>query len=104
MSPGTLQLLESMHHSPVKEYRINDGRVEARVLDYRSERKTSWREVSPAQLSSHVRGNTNVARWLERNLGWRRLLRACVGLEPTETCRVPDHQVAYVSVKKQAVS
>jgi hypothetical protein len=30
-------------------------------------------------LSSHVRGNTPVARWLERSLGWRRLLRACVG-------------------------
>lgn len=91
-----------MNHSPVEEYRLNDGKVEARVLDYRSERKTGWREVSPAQLSRHV--NTNVARWLERNLGWRRLLRACVGLEPTEICGVLDHQAAYVSVEKQAVS
>jgi hypothetical protein len=91
MSSGNMQLVESMSHSPCQEYRINDGKVEARVLDYRSERKTSWREVSPAQLSRHVRGNTNVARWLERNLGWRRLLRACVGLGPTEICGGPDH-------------
>ena len=84
MSSETMQLLEFMHHSPVKEYRINDGRVESRVIDFGHERKTGWREVSAAQLSSHVKRNTNVAQWLERNLGWRRLLRACVGLAPTE--------------------
>ena len=75
-----MQCEESLNHSPLQEYRINQGKVESRVLDFGFERHTAWREVSPAQLSSHVERNTNVARWLERNLGWRRLLRACVGL------------------------
>jgi hypothetical protein len=69
MSSATMQLIESMNHSPVKEYRINEGKVEARVVDFALARKTGWREVSAAQLSSHVKRNTNVTRWLERNLG-----------------------------------
>jgi hypothetical protein len=64
---------------PEKEYRIKDGRVEARALDRGSARDAIWRQLSPEQLSSHVRRNTVVARWLEQHLGWRRLLRACVG-------------------------
>jgi len=31
--------------------------------------------------------HTALARWLERKLGWRRLLRACVGLEPSKFAR-----------------
>lgn len=98
MSSGHVRLLESMSHSPFQEYRINDGRVESRVLDIGLKRQTAWREVSPAQLSSHVRcntRNTNVARWLERNLGWKRLLRACVGLAPTEISKETRRQVGH---------
>jgi hypothetical protein len=80
-----MQCIESMTHAPFQEYRINDGKVESRVLDFARQRKTGWTEVSPAQLSAHVKRNTKIARWLERKLGWRRLLRACVGLAPTET-------------------
>jgi hypothetical protein len=36
-------------------------------------------ELTPEQLCIHVRRNTAVARWVERTLGWRPLLRACVG-------------------------
>jgi hypothetical protein len=80
MSAGTMELLDSVNHSPVKEYRINkNGKVEARMLDCDTEQGNDWAEVSPEQLSSHVKKNTVVARWLERNLGWRRLLQACVG-------------------------
>src|SRR5258705_5607703 len=73
-----LQFREFVDHFPVKEYRIKDGQVEARILDGGSEQESDWRTVSSDQLSSHVKSNTTVARWLERNLGWRRLLRACV--------------------------
>ncbi len=64
---------------PEKEYRIKDGKVEARVLHRGSVRNGVWRELSAEQLSSHVRRNTAVAQWLEQRLGWRPLLRACVG-------------------------
>ena len=92
MSPGTMQLLESVNHSPVKEYRIHDGKIEARILDARSAQEGDWTEVSSEQLSSHVLCNTAVAHWLERNLGWRRLLRACVG---DEMDRQSDPQVTH---------
>ena len=90
MSSGNLQLLETMNHSPVAQYRINtEGRIETRILKCGSEEEGDWTVVSPAQLSSHVKKNTVVARWLERNLGWRRLLRACVGLEPPKFAESP---------------
>jgi hypothetical protein len=79
MSLGNAQFVEPIIHSPEsdEEYRIRNGKVEARVLG--SGQDSVWLELSPEQLSSHVRRNTPVARWLERSLGWRRLLRACVG-------------------------
>jgi hypothetical protein len=88
-----MQGLESTHAS-FHEYRINGGKVESRVLDFGRKRQTAWTEVSAAQLSSHVKRNTNIARWLEQNLGWRRLLRACVGLGPNELSRQPGNQIA----------
>jgi hypothetical protein len=78
MPSGNTQLLES-NHSPVKEYRIKNGKVEARILGCGSDQENAWWELTPEQLSIHVRRNTAVARWLERTLGWRPLLRACVG-------------------------
>lgn len=81
MSLGNPQFVESIIHfhfpESDKEYRIRNGRAEARVMG--SGQDSVWLELSPEQLSSHVRRNTTVARWLERSLGWRRLLRACVG-------------------------
>jgi hypothetical protein len=84
MLSGNAQELESLNHVPVKEYRVTkDGKIEARLLDCGFEQESEWAEVSPEQLSSHVRRNTAVARWAERSLGWRRLLWACVGdLQP----------------------
>jgi hypothetical protein len=79
MSSRTMRILESMDHSAVKEYRIKDGKVEARILDCGSDQESAWWELTPEQLSIHVRRNTAVARWVERTLGWRPLLRACVG-------------------------
>ena len=87
MSLGNVRLrLESGDGSPAKEYRIEDGEVEVRTLDPEggSVRRTGnvWWRVTPEELSIHVESNTLVAQWLERRLGWRRLLQACVGEEP----------------------
>jgi hypothetical protein len=103
MSSGNMELLEPMRKSPIEEYRIHDGKVEARVPADRSESKAVWRRVSPEQLSRHVKDNTDIARWLERNLGWRQLLRACVGLEPYEGRGRLDHQAAHTTDKRQTV-
>ena len=92
MSSGNMQLLESRSHSPGNEYRIKAGKVEARVLDNRSDQENAWWQLSPEQLSSHVRRNTVIARWLERNLGWRRLLWACVGEEPIKIDSAGPHE------------
>jgi hypothetical protein len=89
MSSGNTQELQSLNHFPVKEYRVTrDGNIETRPLDCGFEQESEWREVSPEQLSNHVRRNTAVARWAERNLGWRRLLWACVGEGPASMKRV----------------
>jgi hypothetical protein len=80
-------LLESGDGSPAREYRIEDGNVEVRTLDpdggcVRSTGSVWWR-LTREQLSTHVEHNTVVAWWLERRLGWRRLLQACVEQEPS---------------------
>jgi hypothetical protein len=83
---GNMRLrLESGDGSPTNEYRVEDGNVEVRTLDPEgvSVRRTSvWLRLTPGQLSNHVERNTVVAQWLERRLGWRRLLQACVAQEP----------------------
>ena len=86
MSSGSMRLrLESGDGSPAKEYRIEHGNVDVRTLDPEggSVRQTGWWRLTPEQLSIHVERNTVVAQWLERRLGWRRLLQACVDQEPS---------------------
>jgi hypothetical protein len=91
--------LESSDDSPAKEFRIEDGNVEVRKLgsEGRSDRHSEnvwcenvWWRLTPEQLSIHVERNTVVAQWLERRLGWRRLLQACVGQEPS-VWKVAEH-------------
>jgi hypothetical protein len=84
---------ESASLPATKEYRIHDGKIEARILGAESAEEREWTDVSPEHLSSHVLCNTAVAHWLERNLGWRRLLRACVGEEQEEMDRQRNDQV-----------
>jgi hypothetical protein len=86
-------VLESANLPAATEYRVHDGKVESRTLNGGPAHEEDWTQVSAEQLSSHVLCNTAVARWLERNLGWRRLLRACVGQEPSETDGKADRQV-----------
>jgi len=79
---------EAKIFSTPREYRIRDGKVEARELNAGRGKEEDWTEVSSEQLSTHVLRNTVIARWLERNLGWRRLLWACVGEESSQMDRV----------------
>ncbi len=76
---GNSERLEPIGETAAREYRIVGESVEARDLDKNSAKRTSWWKLTPAQLSNHVKRNTEVARWLEKRLGWRRLLWACIG-------------------------
>jgi hypothetical protein len=69
--------LESQDGRGGQEYRIYDGRVEVRSLD-RSE-DDFWRRMPPDELTRHVNARTVVSEWLKKRMGWRRLLRACLG-------------------------
>jgi len=77
--------LEGRDGSATKEYRLDRGRIEVRDWNSRAgydASENSWQELDPEELSNHVERNTVVARWLERRLGWRRLLQACVSEGP----------------------
>lgn len=80
--------LEAQHGAEIEEYRVHEGRVQVRSLrspnlrDLDGDADSGWLQLTPQQLSAHVEGNSVVAKWLERRLGWRRLLQACVGQEP----------------------
>jgi hypothetical protein len=78
-----------VNHFPLKESRIHDGKIEARILDGGSA-QADWTEVSFEQLSSFVQCNTSVARWLERNLGWTFTGSLCRS-KPDEMDRHSDH-------------
>ena len=72
--------LEARDGSATKEYRVDRGRIEVRNWQSRAAHdvaENSWQELNPEELSNHVERNTVVARWLERRIGWRRLLQAC---------------------------
>ena len=82
--------VEPAGHPPLRPLAVSSGCARqlfpAVLKDFVSEvrnligdRESAWWELTPEQLSNHVRRNTAVARWLERTLGWRPLLRACVG-------------------------
>ncbi len=64
--------------SPALEYRVEDNRIESRSLGLGKDGvERPWTTVTPEQLSSHVLSGTVVAHWLQRRIGYRRLLLAC---------------------------
>jgi hypothetical protein len=67
------------HGSPVVEYRIENGRVESRIV--RSEMavacEAGWQQLTAHQISMHIKTDTVVAHWLHGRMGVHRLLRAC---------------------------
>ena len=73
--------LEAPDGSAIEEYRIDHGAIEGRRFSDLGDHQASWRRLTPAQLRDHVNRKTLLAQWLERRLGWRRLLRACLGKE-----------------------
>lgn len=87
--------LESDNGSATHEYRIDNGIVEVRSLRSAIEceaHSSDWRRVTRQQLRNHVERNTVVAQWLERRLGWRRLLQACVSHEPADWQTAEEHE------------
>lgn len=80
LMPMSLRL-EAADGTAIEEYRIDHGAVEVRRLLELDDHGAGWRRLTPAQLRDHVNRKTLLAQWLERRLGWRRLLRACLGEE-----------------------
>lgn len=90
--------LESPDGSVAREYRVSDGKVETRRQEAEAKYgpEGSWHRLTPQQLSDHVKHSTVVSHWLQRRLGWRRLLRMCVAQEspdwtPTHNSAPEDH-------------
>jgi hypothetical protein len=77
--------LEAEDGSAAQEYRVDDGNIEVRSWHSRNRydpHESTWHRLTRQQLRGHVERNTAVAQWLERRLGWRRLLQACASQEP----------------------
>lgn len=78
MPVATSLRLEGPDGRIVEEYRIQENDIEMRSPQSWQEDEFEWHSVSASELTEHVKCKTVVAQWLERRLGWRRLLRACV--------------------------
>ena len=63
----------------IKDYRIEEGHVEMRVLNLKHgpQGRRQWQRITREQLIAHVMENTVVAQWLQRRMGVRPLLRVC---------------------------
>jgi hypothetical protein len=62
----------------IEDYRIHNGDVEVRQLQYPIEEDRVWYRLTAEELKRHIDRNSVVAQWLKRRMGWRPLLRACV--------------------------
>ena len=84
--------------SPVQDYRIENGHVEMRLVDfnmkYAHQGEGRWRRLSREQLSWHVVGDTAVARWLQRRMGLHSLIRVCAQTSCSEDESSSDSLVA----------
>jgi len=68
--------LEPLDGSAPVEYKIEDGSVAVRTMEPAA--GDSWHRLSATDLRTHIERRTVVAEWLERRIGWRRLLQQCV--------------------------
>lgn len=73
--------LETGDGSTAEEYRIQDSNIEHRRVRPLDGEDAGWRRLTPAELTQHVQRKTAVAQWLQRRMGWRRLLLACTNEE-----------------------
>ena len=72
--------LDAGDGSPVTDYRIENGRVEFRVLENSRPADLAfekWDQLTPQQLTSLVTANPVLARWLSRRMGVFHLIEAC---------------------------
>lgn len=73
--------IDAKDGSHAMEYRIEDGRVESRILHAlaaaRETTDITWQLLTPEQLAAHVLSSTVVAHWLSRRMGVHALMRAC---------------------------
>jgi len=95
--PTSLRV-EAPDGTAIEEYRIDHGAIEVRRFSDVGDNQAPWRQLTPAQLRDHVNRKTLLAQWLERRLGWRRLLRACLGREnlwqAEDSGQTPDRHAA----------
>jgi hypothetical protein len=71
--------LEAPGGCAIEDYRIHNRDVEVRRIQGRTQDDCDWRQLTAEELTEHVYRKSIVAQWLERRLGRRRLLRACIG-------------------------
>jgi len=66
--------------SPELEYRIENGRMEHRILKVPTqgdaEIEAQWQQLTPEELASHVLNSTILSDWLCFRMGVQSLLRA----------------------------
>jgi hypothetical protein len=77
LSPMVLRV-EAENGLLVEEYRILDREIQAREFQLKGADHAEWRTLSAAELTTHVMKRTVVSHWLQKRLGRRGLLRACV--------------------------
>lgn len=73
--------IEGNDGSCAVEYRIENGRVESRILHApaaaRDTADMQWQLLTPEQLTAHVLSSTALGYWLTRRMGAHALVRAC---------------------------
>lgn len=102
LTPISLRV-EAADGSAVEEYRIHGEGIEFRALPDAGEelkpergdaqRDSEWYQLTPEQITMHVREKTAIAQWLLQRLGWQRLLRACTDPEMLHTLGVAEDTV-----------
>jgi len=88
--------LEAPDGHAAEEYRLHQQNIEVRRLQP-NQREVVWHRLTADEIAGHVRHNTVVARWLERRLGWRRLLWACQPEDGPDDSQSPDQVNQQVS-------
>ena len=64
--------------SPIVHYRIENGRVERRLVEaVEEEIEPNWRPLTPEEITAHVMAHTVIAHWLRRRMGLSQLMQAC---------------------------
>jgi hypothetical protein len=88
--------LEAADGHAAEEYRLHQQNIEVRRLQP-NQREVVWHRLTADEIAGHVKRNTVVARWLERRLGWRRLLWACQPEDSPDDSQSPDQVSQQVS-------